>query len=537
MPPKKPKQARFDLPPVKDRPAPRPARKNGGDSDPKPPSTIPRSGSADTDMYPVHPENYLDGVRECTMYDLIMVDIPAPPIFGRAMTVSKSTRDPTEADIDIQRGDSSLQVIVQAQDLARQYFPATKALLKRIIIKDLTTVEDYDIAAQICPSLTKRGSPPVMHSEKDTERLNRDMFDNPANYILRYLLTHNDSNGMPFTSSTVDLTEFEQNITLPYVSSAPGAYFDPSGVSRQIIPDSIHVLRLLDHPKDPHQGQTYPKAFVVREDKTHHVIHHQKDLDPLREFRVDRKHIPALWKRDDDDDSVPGLRFVSPVTITEGRKMDAGAKMLLQVYTQSGVYGTEFHILGSFESTTFVYEDKPNNTSYFSPSYGKGMPALLAHVSWVLAASGRFKDMFPPVPALPEVDTSWWTRPMKQHKIAGLVPFKKAEIVLEGGTVKEKATFSDSILQLRNKQSNTGRSTAEEKLRTLSIKFEKIQLMYQDVIQEVAEAEKEVEAEHLGKVNEEAVEAVEDEEEEEDDEEEGQEVEDGGEASCDHDGR
>lgn len=331
MPPKKPKQARFDLPPVQDRPAPRPARKNGGDSDPKPPSTIPRSGSADTDMYPVHPENYLDGVRECTMYDLVMVDIPAPPIFGRAMTVSKSTRDPTEADIDIQRGDSSLQVIVQAQDLARQYFPATKALLKRIIIKDLTTVEDYDIAAQICPSLTKRGSPPVMHSEKDTERLNRDMFDNPANYILRYLLTHNDSNGMPFTSSTVDLTEFEQNITLPYVSSAPGAYFDPSGVSRQIIPDSIHVLRLLDHPKDPHQGQTYPKAFVVREDKTHHVIHHQKDLDPLREFRVDRKHISALWKRDDDDDSVPGLRFVSPVTITEGRKMDAGAKMLLQV--------------------------------------------------------------------------------------------------------------------------------------------------------------------------------------------------------------
>lgn len=110
---------------------------------------------------------------------------------------------------------------------------------------------------------------------------------------------------------------------------------------------------------------------------------------------------------------------------------------------------------------------------------------------------------------------------------------KKAEIVLEGGTVKEKATFSDSILQLRNKQSNTGRSTAEEKLRTLSIKFEKIQLMYQDVIQEVAEAEKEVEAEHLGKVNEEAVEAVEDEEEEEDDEEEGQEVEDGGEGESD----
>lgn len=86
------------------------------------------------------------------------------------------------------------------------------------------------------------------------------------------------------------------------------------------------------------------------------------------------------------------------------------------------MYETNFHILGSFESTTFVYEDKENNTSYISPAYGKGMPTLLAHVAWILAASGRFKDRFSPIPQLPKVDTSWWTSRMKQHKAAGLVP-------------------------------------------------------------------------------------------------------------------
>lgn len=289
---------------------------------------VPSIAAPPLDQWRVHPENYLDTVTKCTMYDLIMVDIPAPPLFGGEDTVKKSTRDPAKTDINIP-DDKRLEYVIFARFLVEQYFPATKALLQSIVL-DLTTVRDWDIAVQICPSLTKRALPPVMQSEKDTEFCNRLIFDSPALFILRFLLTHVDRDGAPLASNGGVLTELERNIPLPYVSSAPGSYSDASGLSRRIIPDGIHVMRVRDHPMRAKNGQTYPEAFVVREDKTHHVVPLAGVQDPLEQFRVQRRDIPSLMD-EVDDGSVPGLRFVSPASIAEGRGMGIGSKIMSQV--------------------------------------------------------------------------------------------------------------------------------------------------------------------------------------------------------------
>lgn len=273
------------------------------------------------DEFLVLPENFLLGVTKCTVYDLVMVDIPAPPLYGQENAVKKSTRDPAATDIDIPI-DERLEYVIFARYLVEQYFAATKKLLQSIVL-DLTTVRDYDIAVQICPWLTKRGLPPVMQSEKDTEFCNRLIFDSPALFILRLLLTRVGRDGASLASEGAVLTELERSIPLPYVSSAPG-------LSRRIIPDSIHVMRVQEHPKDARQGQTYPKAFVVREDKTHHVIPLNRGDDPLEQFRIERAHIPSLQNKVDDG-SVPGLRFISPVSRAEGQRMDTGEKIMCQV--------------------------------------------------------------------------------------------------------------------------------------------------------------------------------------------------------------
>ncbi|EIM79867.1 uncharacterized protein STEHIDRAFT_163421 [Stereum hirsutum FP-91666 SS1] len=434
---------------------------------------------------PVHPINFLEGRETCTVLDLISVPLPSP-IHAHKKDIRRSTRGVAKTDIEIPVGEK-LEQVVFVPNLPDQFLAPGMGLMKRLRLDLRGSSDDRQLSGKICAASTQRGLAPILYSEKDVETYLRQTVDIPVSLIAQRLL--DEGLGTSLDEGGEPLNGHERSLQLPFVSAAPSTYVDPHGVSRAIVLDALHVLKLDFHPHDVNkeEGRTYPLAYVLREDKTPHILPENPELSPLHEFFVTRKDVD-MFDNATDDNTLPASRFVPPTSKSAGDRMSIGSKILS---TQNWVYNTPFSILSSYYSTIFSYYHK--GCLYFSRSYPKGPEAFCTQVCWCLAASGLFKDTFGSAPLLPKVDVTWWTPRMKAYQIAGNVPLARTDKLIarkeakafkvkklkeedehvrhaiKGSTVGEEIEkTNDEIAQGRERYDNTTRVLQEEIIRETS---------------------------------------------------------------------
>lgn len=286
------------------------------------------SASFDVDI-PLHPANFMEGLESCTILDLFAVPLSSPIVVHKK-DAKKSTRGVAKTDLEIPV-DEKLERVVFVPNLPDQFLPPGKKLMqraRRLNLRDSSA--DRKLATQLCASFTQCGLTPAFQSEKDVETYLRQTFDRPISLIAQRLC--DEGLGTSVDEGEKPSNDFERSIKLPFVSAAPPTYVDTSGVSRAIIPDALHVSRLDYHPHDVNreEGRTYPIAYVLREDKTPHIIPEDPELSPLYEFFVTRNAIDAL-RTATDDNALPASRFVPPKSKSEGDRMSIGSKIVCQV--------------------------------------------------------------------------------------------------------------------------------------------------------------------------------------------------------------
>lgn len=176
-----------------------------------------------------------------TIYDLLYTQLPqAPRIYKKGLL--RSTRDVSKADSELSRNASTFEQLVYAPDMLAPLISAAQDRLREKII-DWSHEDTRSLVVHLHPYHTTRKLPPVLFSEKDTERWFMEVILQPALALLR-------ADVHPYNQEY--MTESEEH---PYVASCP---HDTSSVS-----DFIFV-------SDEPEKETYTVAATL-EIKVHSI--------------------------------------------------------------------------------------------------------------------------------------------------------------------------------------------------------------------------------------------------------------------------